>query len=373
MKNRAAMPIDTANYDPFGTGLDQGNVIDSANADAQGQSGPTSTSTGILSHIAGQLMPLAQDSGSIKFSTSLSEMRAAATAAEEKRQRDLMMKAGLNYAEQPYVSPSTGLRPGFDVWVEGHIARYNDDLGGVNRDGDFSILYVGADYVIAPGVLIGALVQVDDTDETIDDPSLKGNIDGTGWMAGPYIGLRLADNLYFDARAAWGQSDNDIDLTDAALGRRTGSFDTDRWLASATLTGNEYYGAWRFTPQVSVAYGEEDYGTYSTSLNQTVSGGGASIGRVTGTMEIGYRFDGLYGSSIEPHVAVSGIWNFDSDDLYVNGVLADTDESRARVEGGLLITTPSGVGLRAAAAYDGIGADDFEAVSGSLWINVPLN
>jgi hypothetical protein len=90
-------------------------------------------------------------------------------------------------------------------------------------------------------------------------------------------------------------------------------------------------------------------------------------------MEIGYRFDGLYGSSIEPHVAVSGIWNFDSDDLYVNGVLADTDESRARVEGGLLITTPSGIGLRAVAAYDGIGADDFEAVSGSLWINVPLN
>ena len=201
--------------------------------------------------------------------------------------RDLMMKAGLNYAEQPYVSPSTGLRPGFDVWVEGHIARYNDNLGGVNRDGDFSILYVGADYVIAPGVLIGALVQVDDTDETIDDPSLKGNIDGTGWMAGPYIGLRLADNVYFDARAAWGQSDNDIDLTDAALGRRTGSFDTDRWLASATLTGNEHYGAWRFTPQVGIAYGEEDYGAYSTSLKQDVPGGGASIGRVTGTMEIG--------------------------------------------------------------------------------------
>ena len=90
-------------------------------------------------------------------------------------------------------------------------------------------------------------------------------------------------------------------------------------------------------------------------------------------MEVGYRFNGYGESIIEPHVAISGIWNFDSDDLYVNGVLADSDESRARVEGGLLITTLSGIGLRGAAGYDGLGTDDFEAVSGSLWINVPLN
>jgi outer membrane autotransporter protein len=353
--------------------FDTGNATDTAHPDVQVESGPSSASTGILSHMAGQLMPLAQDSGSFKFGTSLSEMRAAATAAEEKRQREKMMMAGINFADEPYIRPATALRPGLDVWVEGQIVRYNDDLGGVNRDGDFSIVYVGADYVLAPGILVGALVQVDDTDEDINDPTLKGNIDGTGWMAGPYIGLRLADNLYFDARAAWGQSDNDIDLWDPVLGSRRGSFDTDRWLASATLTGNEYYGAWRFTPQVSVAYGEEDYGTYSTSLQQTVSGGGASIGRVTGTMEVGYRFNGFDGSTIEPHVAISGIWNFDSDDLYVNGILADTDESRARVEGGILITTPSGICVRGAAGYDGIGADDFEAVSGSLWINVPLN
>lgn len=358
---------------PFSTAAQQTDFADPSRPDMQLQSGPTSTATGILANMASQLMPAVQDSGTIKFSTSLSELRAVATAAEQQRQNDLMMKAGLNFADTPDVSQPNGLRPGLDVWVEGTIVRYNDDLGGVNRDGDFSVLYVGADYVVSPGMLIGALVQVDDTEEDIDDPTLKGNIEGRGWMAGPYIGIRLADNLYFDARAAWGQSDNDLDLDDATLGPRTGSFETDRWLASATLTGNEYSGAWRFSPQISIAYGEEDYGSYSTSLQQTIPGGGASIGRVTGTMEVGYRFNGYGGSVIEPHVAISGIWNFDSDNLYVNGILADSDESRARVEGGLLITTPSGIGLRGAAGYDGIGANDFEAVSGSLWINVPLN
>ncbi len=358
---------------PFSSSAEYSSIVDPSRPDLQAPSGPVSTSTGILAHVAGQLMPMVQSSGAMKFSTSLSELRAVAATAEQQRQNDLMMKAGLNFADAAYVNPTNALRPGFDVWVEGHIVRYNDNLGGVNRDGDFGIVYVGADYVVSPGVLIGALVQYDDTDESIDDPDLTGSISGRGWMAGPYIGVRLADNLYFDARAAWGTSDNNINLTDVGLGPRKGDFETDRWLASATLTGNEYYGAWRFTPQVSIAYGEEDYDSYSTSLQQTIPGGGASIGRVTGTMEVGYRFNGFDGSTVEPHVAISGIWNFDSDDLYVNGVLADTDESRARVEGGLLITTPSGLGLRGSVGYDGIGAEDFEAVSGSLWINVPLN
>jgi hypothetical protein len=35
------------------------------------------------------------------------------------------------------------LRPGLDIWAEGHIVRYNDDIGGINREGDFGILYAG--------------------------------------------------------------------------------------------------------------------------------------------------------------------------------------------------------------------------------------
>jgi hypothetical protein len=42
----------------------------------------------------------------------------------------------------------------------------------------------------------------------------------------------LSPNLYFDARAAWGQSDNSID----PLGVYTDNFSTDRSLVSAKLT-----------------------------------------------------------------------------------------------------------------------------------------
>lgn len=330
-------------------------------------------SSSLFGELASQLMPLASGDTSFKFGTSLGEIRAAAATAKAEKERAKLEQAGLGFADQPYTDRFATLRQGFDVWVEGHIAKYDDDIGGINREGDFRILYVGADYVVAPGVLIGALVQIDDTEEDIDDPSLTGKIEGTGWMAGPYIGIRITDNLFFDARAAWGQSDNDIALNDPVVGARTGSFDTDRWLASASLTGNEYFGPWRLSPQLQVAYGNEESDTYTTSLGQSVSSTEATIGRLTGTMEVGYRVQQVDGTIIEPHIAISGIWNFDTDDLTFNGVTYGTDEARAKVEGGILIHTPTGLGLRAAGSYDGLGADDYEAYSGSLWVNIPLN
>jgi outer membrane autotransporter protein len=346
--------------------------FENAEADYRGPLDRSSTPS-LLGQLAGQLMPLASGETSFKFGTSLSEIRATAAAAEAENQRAKLEQAGLSLAEQPYVDRFAAVRQGFDVWLEGHIAKYDDDIGGIGRDGDFRILYVGADYVVAPGVLIGALVQVDDTTEDIDDPSLKGRIEGTGWMAGPYVGVRLSDDLFFDARAAWGQSDNDIALNDPVVGSRAGNFETDRWLASATLTGNEYFGPWRLSPQVQVSYGNEESDAYTTSLGQSVSSTEATIGRLTGTLEVGYRTELGNGMTVEPHVSVSGIWNFDSDALTFNGIVYDTDEARAKIEGGIIIQTPEGLGLRWAGSYDGLGSSDYNAYSGSLWVNVPLN
>jgi hypothetical protein len=333
--------------------------------------GPTSSSSALLSSIAGKLMPLMEGQTSFKFGTSLSEIRTNIAEAEARSQQKKLQDAGLSFEGQPYTNPFLGVREGLDFWIEGHITRYRDDIGGISREGDFRILYVGADYVLADGVLIGGLVQIDDTEEDIDDPTRTGEIDGTGWMVGPYFGARVLDNLFFDARAAWGQSDNDIWIDDAG-GFRTGSFDTERWLATATLTGVHYHGAWRFSPQIGVAYGHESYDTYVNSLGQTIAGSEANIGRLNGGGEIAYRIERSSGTIVEPMVSLTGIWNFDSDDLVINGVTEQTDETRAKVEGGVMIRTPAGWALRAAGMYDGLGSDDFEAYGGSLWVNIPI-
>jgi hypothetical protein len=72
-------------------------------------------------------------------------------------------------------------------------------------------------------------------------------------------------------------------------------------------------------------------------------------------------------------LGLTGIWNFDSDDLVINGVVEETNDTRAKLEGGVMIRTPDGWALRAAGMYDGIGGDDFEAYGGSLWINIPMD
>ena len=130
------------------------------------------------------------------------------------------------------VSPYYAQNPGLDVWAEGHFQRWEDDQAGGDRSGNFGILYLGADYLLSPSILVGALVQFDWMD---DQSKVVGtDVNGNGWMAGPYISFKLAPNILFDARGAWGQSDNEI----SPLGTYTDSFDTDRWLAKANLTGN---------------------------------------------------------------------------------------------------------------------------------------
>ncbi|MCP4780619.1 MAG: autotransporter outer membrane beta-barrel domain-containing protein, partial [Hyphomicrobium sp.] len=182
-------------------------------------------------------------------------MRAKAAEAEVRAQQKKLEDAGLSLSGASGLTPLQVLRPGLDIWVEGQFSRYTDDLGGINRTGDFGILYLGADYVLAPGVLVGALIQVDDTKEDINGSDRTGEIDGTGWMVGPYFGAKLSESLFFDARAAWGQSDNDIWLRDKKLDYRTGSFETERWLATATLTGLHTYGGFRLSPELGLAYG----------------------------------------------------------------------------------------------------------------------
>lgn len=332
-----------------------------------GQSSP------MLSSIMGQLAGAAGGSGSFKFGTSLSELRQSAATAELQAQQTKLKEAGLDFNGKYLANPYLNMRQGFDFWVEGQVSRYNDSTGGIGREGSFRILYIGADYALAPGVLVGALVQIDDTREAVEDPTLIGEVDGTGWMAGPYIGIRLTNNLFFDARAAWGRSDNDIWLSDDVTGRRSGSFGTDRWLTSATLTGNHQFGAWRFSPEIGIAYGNESYDRYFNTLGQVVDGGQGAIGRVTGGVEVGYQARQRNGSIFEPFVGIKGIWNFYTEDLLVGGALLDLDESRARLEGGFTYTMLSGWAVRGAAGYDGIGAGDFEAYTGQLWVNVPLN
>ena len=315
-----------------------------------------------------------------KFAMSLSQMRNSAQAKDAEKIANAKAYSealglggdpyGVNYGAIPM-----GLTPNrLDIWAEGHYNHYDDSTGGINRDGDFGILYVGSDYALNDWLLVGALVQFDWTDEDVRQNDLVGGVDGWGWMVGPYMGAALSDHLYFSARAAWGQSENDINLTDNAAGFRKGSFDTDRWLATAELTGNWYHGPWRFTPSVELAYGSEDQEAFRNSLGQRIGSNDATVGQLSFGPEIGYRHVMPDGTIVEPLVSLEGIWNFDDGGLRLaDGTPVGDDGLSGKVEGGVLVQMPSGVSWRAVGDYYGIGDGDFDAYGGQVWLSIPLN
>jgi hypothetical protein len=264
------------------------------------------------------------------------------------------------YSASAMLSPrSAGLR----VWSEGYFAAFQEDISPtLSNQGNFEIVYAGADMLLGPNVMLGMLVQVD----WLKEQELFGSADGQGWMAGPYLGILFGRNWEFDARAAWGQSDNDLGIV--------GSFDGDRWLARASLRGNWYSGAWRLTSITELAYVEESQERFHALGLFAVPDQSVSLGRFTFGPELAYRIE-RGGRFFEPQVSLQGLWDFAADgEIDAGGLTWQPAEFYGRVEGGLMVgRSGGGMTFRAVGAYEGIGADDFDVWSGRVWASFPLN
>jgi hypothetical protein len=264
------------------------------------------------------------------------------------------------YSASAMLSPrSAGLR----VWSEGYFAAFQEDISRtLSNQGDFEVFYAGGDVLLGPNVMLGMLVQVD----WLNEEEMFGRVDGQGWMAGPYLGILLGRNWEFDARAAWGQSDNDLgDI---------GSFDGDRWLTRASLRGNWYSDAWRLTSVTELGYVEESQERFHALGVLAVPDQSVSLGRFTFGPELAYRIEGN-GSFVEPQVSLQGLWNFDADgEIDAGGLVWQPEEFYGRVEAGLMFgRTNGGMTFRAVGAYEGIGTSDLDVWSARVWGSIPLN
>ena len=194
----------------------------------------------------------------VAFSSSLAQIARARANAENKTS-DASAYGALAYAPRKMPAkapPRLAPEPDFDVWVEAHYFGFGSHLGNVDNDGHFGMLYLGVDRPLTPSVLLGALVQFDWMNES--SSAAGSEVKGRGTMAGPYVSLRLAPNLFVDARAAWGLSADDVD----SFGQYTAKFSANRWLAHAKLTGNWHWQGFRLTPSVALDYIQEHQRDY---------------------------------------------------------------------------------------------------------------
>lgn len=252
----------------------------------------------------------------------------------------------------------------WDVWAEAHYVNF-EDAG--NRQGDFAVGYVGIDCLVHPAIMVGFLGQVDWMDDRIGN--VNSDTEGLGWMAGPYATARLTQNLYFDIRAGWGQSDNDINVAGV-----TGEFDTTRWLVSGQLVGNFRYDDIRIIPEIGLSYISEHQDGFVDSSGAAISPQTVTLGRLNFGPEISRRYRLDSGIFVEPTLAIRGLWDFNGSSATVGGITYDQAEGfRGMAEIGVIVKRPDDFNIRAAFKYDGIGVSDYNAYGAQLWINIPLN
>ncbi len=255
----------------------------------------------------------------------------------------------------------------WDIWTE----VYGSMSSSGASDTTLWVGYLGTHYFVSPNMIIGLLGQLDWAEET--NSTLASNADGMGWMIGPYIAGRVPNqNLYYEARASWGRSDNDV----SPIGTYTDSFETERWMASAKVSGSYAMGEYTIKPAASIAYFEETQESYTDTSpvpllipSQTVS-----LGEVRFGPSLERAIELADGTIIRPSVGVSGVLNFGiQNNVASQGFAFGNSDLRARFDAGFNSTNPMGWILTASGFYDGVGIDNYYAYGGTARLTIPLN
>jgi outer membrane autotransporter protein len=193
-------------------------------------------------------------------------------------------------------------------------------------------------------------------------------------MAGPYATLRLSENVFWQARAAWGQSSNEV----SPFQTYVDEFDTNRWLLSSRLAGRWDMGPWVVRPSMSVAYIEDASDIYADSFGVVIPAVRSQLGQAKAGPEIGYRYELGPDLVLAPAAGLQLIWNFAGGTTAdgfgeINGENLGPAGVRGRANIGLRASKNNGVAFDLSGSYDGIGAKDYDAFIGRAAVQVPLN
>lgn len=254
------------------------------------------------------------------------------------------------------------------VWAEGQFAIFDDEQGLdsiASTTGDFFVGYAGVTIPINPDLNIGVMGQIDWFEDRME--SGLGEASGTGWAIGTFLSTQFLDGMQFDARAMWGQSENNA--TQTVFGTNySGDFNTDRWLIEAILSGKTSFKDFTIRPSARVFYMEEDWGLYSvTDGNRSVvvPEGHAAIGTLSSKFEVSYIQE-YRKIAIEPYASAEMTWVFEDPGIYnAAGVLQVNNALSGTVAVGINLSNENS-SIRLEATYGGLGSGGLESLGGTF-------
>ena len=155
---------------------------------------------------------------------------------------------------------------------------------------------LGVKVKMRPPITLGVLAEFDQPGETL--PGARAASD-RNWLAAATGSMQVLPGLSLDTRAAWGPSETDAIANTPAGHRR---------LFDVRLAKKEAFGAWRFSPTVSVNYLEERRNTTAAAPDlqaaQTIGSG-----RVDVRPELAYRLELENSMFVEPKAMIGGFWD----------------------------------------------------------------
>lgn len=249
-----------------------------------------------------------------------------------------------------------------DFWFEGRFTSYDAvDVNARQSDGSFSEMYFGSKYMLGPDIMVGYLAQFDQAGEdTLGDGAVKAG----GWMAGPYMSLRMGHGLYLDGRAAWGVSET------VPSGFAASAQSADRNLMRGKLRGERQVGGWTVVPSVGMSYAED---TLTSRADGEDDASRAGSGRIDVVPEVKRRFELDSKTYLEPRFAAGGFMAFDSlQQMTPAGVASQVPDLHWKAEAGVAMGVKDSMNVQATGGVESGGQSDADTWSGRLQLNMPL-
>ena len=244
--------------------------------------------------------------------------------------------------------------PDWPVWFHLSGARVTD----LSSRSDYVFGAAGSHRKVNDNTLLGLMLEIDHVSQS-DGTS---QIEGTGWMFGPYFVTRLPDQpLYFEGRLLAGMTHNNI----RPNGTYTDQFDTRRILAQLKVAGQLDYETVILTPSLSGAYTRDTQMAYTDSFGNRIPEQGIELLQ----LEMGLELETETTIMGHPWLlggGISGLYSRTSGSGSALNLIAGHDGGRARLDLSGSTEIRGGGQLKLEAFYDGIGASGYEAMGLAL-------
>lgn len=299
----------------------------------------------------GIVQPTTVDTGAVNFD-------AQSWANLDRRDEDMGYKAMIGAAQftnKVIATPAAD----YSAWVDGALSYANETAFGAGYNGSVFNLAGGLDYRFRPDVVAGLSLGYEGGD--FDTRYNLGELESDGFLIGPYASYELSKGLTLNGSATYGRINYDVT---AFGGASTGEYDANRYTLTTGLSGNYRHGAWRYRPDVNVAYLLQQNDGYTDSLGLVYGDTSTDLGRLSGGADIGYAFTCDKGE-LEPFVTLRGELDFIRPDTIQLGAGRSyrSQAAGAVVGGGLNILNYGDLNGSIRATYDGVFRDTYNGAT----------